>query len=532
MSKLRRLNILLSIVASLTSLSISAATSQTPKLLVGIMVEGLDGDCLELLRSHFGEDGFRLLERKGITFKQIDYGTWIDAAAASAEIMTGASPAVNGIPAEFVYDLDGRRKVHVYADPELLGNFTSAAYSPSALKVSTIADEVRIAYDGTNVAYAVAADPAVSLALGGHAANCALWLDDKTGNWASSTFYRDMPVSVSARNRMTPLAARLDTMKWTPSVPLSDFRMLPEHLTYFPFHHAFPRGNVDRFDMFGTSPMVNNEVTDVAVNVLAKQKIGQHRGATDVLNVAYTLEPYTYGKNPDNRPELYDAYVRLDRNLEQLFGTIDRQVGLDSTVVFLTATPRRHGGRRDDERWNIPYGEFSTRKAASLLNIYLMALYGNGDYVTAFHNGHFFLNRKEIKERKLDLRTLRAEAADFLSKMTGVDRVYTLDDIIAGRADEHTGDLRRNISRESAGDLVIEIIPGFELVDDLTDLYVKADGSNVYRSAASVAPAFIMAPGIEARTVSHTVDARAIAPTVTSILRIRSPNGAAMAPLK
>ena len=38
-------------------------------------------------------------------------------------------------------------------------------------------------------------------------------------------------------------------------------------------------------------------------------------------------------------------------------------------VVVRASTPRRPRGRRDDDRWAIPYGEFSTRKAASLLNI-------------------------------------------------------------------------------------------------------------------------------------------------------------------
>ena len=59
MLKLSRLKILLSLVASLTSLGLGAAAPQSPRLLVGIMVEGLDGDCLELLREQFGNGGFR-----------------------------------------------------------------------------------------------------------------------------------------------------------------------------------------------------------------------------------------------------------------------------------------------------------------------------------------------------------------------------------------------------------------------------------------------------------------------------------------
>ncbi len=531
MLKLSRLNILMSLVASLTSLSISAASPQSPKLLVGIMVEGLDGDCLELLRGQFGEGGFRRLENKGLTIAQADYGSYLDAAAAAAEVMTGASPSVNGIPAEYIYDPEARRGINIYADAASMGNYTNASYSPSALRVSTIADEVRIASGGINVVYAVAANPAVSLALAGHAGNSALWLDTKTGNWASSTFYKELPVAVAARNRMAPLSSRLDTMNWTPSIAPANFPMLPDHMTRYPFRHVFPRGNSERLDMFTSSPLVNNEVTDVAIDILSSLKVGQHPGVTDVLNVAYTLEPYTYGKNPDNRPEIYDAYVKLDRKLEQLFNTIDRRVGLDSTIVFLASTPRRPGSRRDEERWNIPYGEFSTRKAASLLNIYLMAIYGNGDYVAGFHRGQFYLNQKQIKDRGLDIRAVRTEAADFLSKMTGIDRVYTIDDIIAGRAGEKPETLRRNTVKETAGDLIVDLVPGFEIVDDLTDP-MASSGGDVHRLAATTSPAFIMAPGMPVRTIGTPVDVRAIAPTVASILRIRSPNGAAVPPIR
>lgn len=531
MKKLSRLKFLLSLVASLTSLGLGAASPQAPKLLVGIMVEGLDGDCLDLLRERFGEGGFRLLERNGLTIAHTDYGTSLDAAAATAEIMTGAAPSINGIQAQYTYDRDARRVVSPYSDAAAMGNFTNASYSPAALKVSTISDEARIASGGVNVVYAVATDPAVSLALAGHAGNSALWLDAKTGNWASSTFYKELPVAVAARNRMAPLSARLDTMSWTPSLSPDEFPMLPDHLTRYPFRHVFPRSKSERLDMFTSSPLVNAEVTDVAIDLLSSLRVGQHPGVTDVLNVAYTLEPYIYGKNPDNRPELYDAYVKLDRKLEQLFSTIDRRVGLDSTVVFLAATPRRASTRRDEERWNIPYGEFSTRKAASLLNIYLMAIYGNGDYVSGFHRGQFYLNQKEIKERGLDIRAVRAEAADFLSRMTGVDRVYTIDDIIAGRAGENPEAIRRNTVRDNAGDLMVEIVPGFETVDDLTDP-MATNGGDVHRLAATTAPAFIMAPGLPAQTIGTPVDARAIAPTVASILRIRSPNGAAVPPVR
>ena len=112
--------------------------------------------------------------------------------------------------------------------------------------------------------------------------------------------------------------------------------------------------------------------------------------------------------------------------------------------------------------------------------------------------------------------------------MTGVDRVHTLDDIIAGHAGEKAEALRRNTVGSSAGDLLIEVAPGFEIIDDYNELAPTAGHSGMVScSAAATAPVFIFAPDVAAQTIGTPVDARAIAPTVARILRIRSPNGAA-----
>lgn len=523
--------IVFALVTSLAAVNMSAADAGQARLLVSIVVDGLDNDYLDLLREHFGTGGFRRLERDGAVIVNADFGTSLDATAATAMIMSGAAPSLSGIAADTRYDRNSLRETSVYADPDVLGNFTSDTFSPAALRVTTVSDEARIASGGTNVVYAIAPRPGQAIGLAGHTANSALWLDHKTGNWASSTFYQEMPVGIASRNRTSPLSMRLDTMSWTPSLSPADYPALPDHLTRYPFRYVFPRGNASRLDMFAASPMVNREVTTVALDLLQSMRIGNHEGVTDVLNLAYTLQPYNYGKNPDNRPELMDAYVKLDGNLEQLFSAIDSRVGADKAVIYLAATPPQGRSRRDDERWAVPYGEFSTRKAASLLNIYLMAMYGNGDYVSAIHRGHIFLNHQLMQEKGLDPHTVRNEAAVFLAKMTGIDRVHTIDDIVAGHAGEHAEALRRNTTAATAGDLMVEVAPGYEIVDDYNLTVTDTAPHMVERAAATTAPAFILAPGIAPQTIGTPVDVRALAPTVARILRIRSPNGAAVAPL-
>ena len=310
-----------------------------------------------------------------------------------------------------------------------------------------------------------------------------------------------MPVTVATRNRTMPLSARLDTMSWTPALAPSAYPAVPDHLSRYPFRYVFPHSNAARLDMFKASPLVNREVTTVATDLLSSLQIGRHEGVTDVLGIGYTLEPFDYGKNPDNRVELMDAYVRLDAGIANLLDDIDRRVGLDHTVIMLAGTPPRTRTRRDSDLWGVPSGEFSTRKAVSLLNMYLIALYGNGDFVSAYHNGNIYLNHKLIKERSLDETEVRTRAAAFMARMTG-------------------------------GDLRIRVAPGFEIVDDYNTVVPADHIPMVERAAATTAPVYILAPGIATQTIGTPVDARAIAPAVCRILRIRSPNGASQAPVQ
>lgn len=512
-------------------MGLGATEPERARLLVGIVVDGLESDYLDLLRERFGEGGFRRLEQQGVTIANADYGMPMDAAAATATLVTGATPSLSGISAAEHYDREQLRAVNVYADPSVLGNFTSTPYSPAALRLSTLSDEARIADGGTNVVYAVGVDPAQVIALGGHAANAAIWLDNKTSNWASSTFYGDIPVAVSTRNRTMPLDVRMDTMCWTPSLAPADFPALPDYLRSYPFRYVFPKANPRRADMFKASPLANREVNELALELINSLKIGNHEGATDVLNIAYSIEPYTFSKNPDTRMELMDSYIKLDRNLEQLFNAIDERVGLGNTVIYLAATPPTGRSKRDDERWNIPYGEFSARRAVSLLNVYLIARYGNGDYISAYHNRQFFLNRELLSRLNLDIETVSEDAAAFLSRMTGVDRAFTLSQIVAGHAGERAEVMRRNTYIPHAGDITVEVAPGFEIIDDYNATASADSPGVVERAVAATAPVFIMAPGIAPAVIGTPQDARVIAPTVARILRIRSPNGASLAPL-
>jgi hypothetical protein len=155
-------------------------------------------------------------------------------------------------------------------------------------------------------------------------------------------------------------------------------------------------------------------------------------------------------------------------------------------------------------------------------------MFGNGEWVSSFHNDQFYLNHKLINDRSLDARTVRQEAASFLTRMSGVDRVYTLDEVETASGDAHLEAMRRNSDPNTAGDLFVETSPGWETVEDIDHNVPEQRIHYVNRTAPATAPIYILAPDVDARVIDTPVDARVIAPTVARLLRIRSPNGAAL----
>lgn len=522
----------LAAVAACTMCGVTTARGTAPQalprphLVVGILIDGLSMEQLELMRSYMGRGGFNRLIENGVTISDLDYGTQVDAPTAAAIIYTGAAPAVNGIAAAEVYEPSSRLVRQAYYDPSVMGNFTSETLSPRNLAVSTLGDELRIDADGLGRVYAIAPDAGTSLAMAGHAGNSAVWLDRVDGNWASSTYYSEIPTVVATRNRMTPLAVRLDTIAWTNLLPIGDYPDVPSFKKTYPVRNSFVRKDPDRYNAFAASAPFNTEATDVACEYVRTLKPGT-KEYIDMLSVGYTVQPYEYSRDPEARIEQLDAYVRLDRELERLFDYIDKNAGLDNTMIFVAGTPRRGRSRRDDVKWGIPHGEFSPRRAISLINLYLTAKHGAGEWVNGYHNNNFYLNHALAKERNIDARELRDDVAKFVVRMEGVTEAFTIEDILDMHAGINAGATRNNTHIATAGDVLITVAPGWQVSDG-----EGADGRQlVERGGAPSSVAFIMSPDIAPQIIDTPVDARRIAPTVSRVMRIRPPNAASLAPL-
>lgn len=231
------LAIVVTLLSSLQGWGADVATKQRPQLIVSIMVDGLRADYLDLLSDYFGPDGFNKLIGGGVTLDEVEYGPGIDAAGAVAIIYTGAEPAVSGIASASTYSTERKMELPTLLDTSKIGNYTSETLSPAAIRVSTLADEIRIDGAGASYVHAISPDAARAIIMGGHAGNSAFWLNEANGQWATTTHYPEVPTVITARNFSAPLSLRIDTLSWTPSMDVALYPALPAHKRYYPFHH-------------------------------------------------------------------------------------------------------------------------------------------------------------------------------------------------------------------------------------------------------------------------------------------------------
>lgn len=497
--------------------------AEKPSIIVGITVDQLRTDYLEQLRPYFGDKGFNFLMTEGVYIPDVDFKQAAgDAPTGAAIIYTGAWPNANGVSSAYSPDLTLKRNVAALsADPAK----PRQDYSPENLRLSTLADELFINQGGLTKIYSLAADPQVAVISTGHAGSSAIYLDEYSGRWTAPAYYGTPPSIISNKNRTSPLSTKITATNWRPMHPAA-FYNAAGTWKGADFRYGFSGGNRDAYTRYALSPAFNSDLTDSAIELLNSLKPASGDTGPVMINIAYSAAPIPYDYDDDNRPELYDTYVRLDADLEKLIKAIETAYGREKALIFLSSTGYAQEPSLPESDAKLPSGEITLKKAESLLNSYLSALHGNGDYVALFKDGKIFLENKILESKGLKADAIRNEIKGFLLKMGGVSEVFTLDEVLNSN-NRRVENLALRVDMKNAPDLFVNFTPGWSVIDDNSypPLTKKA------RLSAPPMPAFILAPDLAPQTIGVPVEATAIVPTVTSLMNIRAPNGAASKPL-
>ena len=108
-----------------------------------------------------------------------------------------------------------------------------------------------------------------------------------------------------------------------------------------------------------------------------------------------------------------------------------------------------------------------------------------------------------------------------------MQEVYTSYQIQHGQWNPVMEYYKNGYTKENSGDLFVELQPGYKIVNE-QDASFKEKQT---RNNAIVSPVIFFGNNIKPARIRRTIKATEIAPSVTYIMRIRSPNGAKEEPL-
>lgn len=513
-------------------LSFCGAEAQTspalPRLVVNVMIDQLRTDYMEAFSPLFGDRGFIRLMQEGRMYTHAEYPFFRpDRASATACLHSGASPYDNGIPAERWLDRQSLRPMYCVDDKNYAGHHTTEHSSPVHLSVSTLGDELKMATEGKGIVISISPFRDSAILSAGHAADGCFWINDETGQWCSTTYYGDYPFWALTYSRYNSLQGRLSGIEWKPSNDVvGNFCYFVSGGQKSPFSHRFKGDRA--FREFKASGMVNEEVNRFATHCMNSSGIGIDQ-VTDMLSVTYYAGNYDHRSVSECPMELQDTYVRLDKALGELIDNVEKSVGKGNALFVVTGT-----GYCDEpvsydlSRYRVPTGSFDMHRAEMLLNMYLIAVYGQGQWVESSLDNQLYLNHKLIEQRNVNITELLEMSSAFLMQLTGVKDIYTSQRLSVGAWTPGVSKLRNAYNPRRSGDILVQISPGWSL----NGVAGSNSKQSISRESYIPFPLFFMGTGFTPSKIETPVTIDYVAPTVSKVLRIRSPNACAQPPLQ
>ncbi len=518
--------LLTSLITVLTFSGLQAQTvPASPKLVVGLVIDQLRTDYIEAFSSLYGERGFKRLWKEGRIYRNAEYNFEnIDKASSIAAIYTGTVPGINGIIGSKWIDRTTTRPVNCVEDKGFMGIYTEETTSASSILTSTISDELKVATQGKALVYSIAPCREAAILAAGHAGDGAFWINSESGKWCGTTYYPDFPYWVTKYNDQKGLDFRIGDITWTPRHPVEKYRFLTTEWSQTGFKYRFDDQKKNKYRKLIASPYVNDEVNLLAAECLYSSPMGEDE-VPDMLSLTYYAGNYDHKTVMEACLEMQDTYVRLDKSIADLLDMVDKKVGLQNTVFFIASTGYTDAEAPDLNKYRIPAGEFHMNRCAALLNMYLMAIYGQGQYVESYQGLQIYLDRKLIEDRQLSLPEIVSKSADFLIQFSGVNEVYTSYRLLLGAWTPEVYRIRNSYHRKRSGDLLIDVLPGWTIVEE------NPVHNKLVRKSYIPAPLIFLGGNIKPEIIQTPVNIDCIAPTIAGFMRIRAPNACTTTPL-
>jgi len=429
--------------------SAGADSADKPKLILQITVDQLRGDLPTRYYDRLGEGGFRYLWESGVVYRNAHHAhANTETIVGHATLATGAHPSNHGMVGNIWFDRETGFTTYNVEDPnyQLLTvgasidaqteidptqlAARSEGRSPAAILVTTFSDELRSSTGGKAKVIGVSVKDRGAISMAGHSGT-AYWFSKASGDFVTSSYYLDRyPDWVTSWNEKN-LPQRYAGTEW---------QLLHEQGTYLfgdsddrdwetnvgGFGRVFPHDYADGSSPYFTtwltlSPAGDELVLDFAKQALVEEQLGSD-AVTDYLSVSFSSTDYVGHVFGPSSLEAEDNILRLDRTLAELFEFVDEKVGLENTLIVLSAD---HGGPDSPGYLNglgIPAGYIDpdTWDKESAITRIKDAFDIKGELIATYDHPYLYFSTDVKNDRRIDQEMLEAAVVEELSKFPGV----------------------------------------------------------------------------------------------------------------
>lgn len=531
----------------------SYATS--PKLILQITVDQLRGDLPVRYYNQLGEGGLKYLLDQGVNYIDAHHGhANTETIVGHATLATGAHPSVHGMVGNVWFDRTSGRVVYniedskypllsenagIDAATELDSTLAAAGSdgrSPNTLLSTTFGDELSSHTVGAAKVFGVSVKDRSAVAMAGRTGK-AFWYSKSSGQFVTSQYYyEDYPAWVEEWNSRAVSETYAGTA-WELLRPQEEYLFAdrdeqPWETDIAGFGITFPHdyGSADNpyfTTLLTISPAGDALTTDFAKSLITAEELGKDN-VTDFLAVSFSSADYVGHAFGPSSLEAEDTLLRLDSSLAELFSFIDDAIGLENTLIVLSAD---HGapeapGYLDSigsASGYISPDDWETEPAIARLKRQFDI---EGALIASYSHPYVYLSRDLSARPDIDIAELEAALANEVASFPGVALAVTASAIEAGALPDSRvmRAIRNNHHPFRSGNLAVVFDPGY-FINDLDGLSVTVTHGSPW-SYDTFVPVIFAGYGLKPQKVARPVQTVDVARTLAAVVGTLPPSGA------
>ncbi len=513
----------------------------SPKLVVGIVVDQMCYDYIYRYYSKYSEGGFKKLMSEGTNCRNTQYNyipTYTGPGHAS--IYTGTTPSNHGIVANDWYDRTTGKEVNCVTDSTVTPVGTTSAYgyySPKNLKANTITDQLKLTYPNAKV-ISMSIKNRGAILPGGHLSDGSFWYDFATGKFITSSYFmNELPKWVNDFNSKKQVEkymqgewnTLLDISEYTESEPDNSpyEHLLPGKIApVFPYNLSKMMEGKDamlQYETFVYTPFSNTFLTDFALSSIDAEDLGKDN-QTDMLCISYSTPDLAGHAFGPYSVEIEDMYLRLDLEIKRLIEELEKKVGKGEFTLFLTADHAVVPVPQYLVDKNLPGGYFFMDEHFTQLRTDLEQKFGF-DCILSVDNMNIYLDRKSLSDNDIDYDEVVEFIRENVQSWENVKRVFTAKQLYSSAVDDEWMDMvRKGYHHAESGDIIFILEPGFLPKYSDTESAHKGTSHGSAFNYDTQVPLLWYGENVSAQEIYRKIEITDISATLSQLLYVQMPN--------